>query len=84
MEDNHYVIKDVHPSNELIARVPMTSNFLFPLRIVPENTKDAFKVESKEEVVYYDKKEKDSVDFRLYFKQKFRMIPGYGISDLDI
>ena len=38
MEDNHYVIKDVRPSNQLIARMPMKSNRLFPVRIVPENT----------------------------------------------
>ena len=38
MEDNHCVIKDIRPSNELIKRVPMTRNHLFPLRIVPDNT----------------------------------------------
>ena len=38
MEDKHCVIKDIHPSNQLIARVPMTRNRLFPLRIVPDNT----------------------------------------------
>ena len=56
MEDNHGVIKNVRPSNELIARVPMTSNRLFPLRIVSNNTEVAFKAESKEEVVHCDKK----------------------------
>ena len=56
MEDNHCVTKDIHPSNQLITRVPMTSNRLFPLRIVPENTEATFKEESKEEGVYYDKK----------------------------
>ena len=35
MEDDHCVIKDKHPSDQLIAKVPMTSNRLFPLRIVP-------------------------------------------------
>ena len=63
MEDNHYVIKDVCPSNQLIVRVPMTRNRLFPLRIVPDNTKAAFKVESKEEVVHCNKKENDSTNF---------------------
>ena len=38
MEDNHYVIKDLRPSNQLIARVPMTSNRLFLVRIVPDST----------------------------------------------
>ena len=34
MEDNHCVIKDKRPSNQKIETVPMTSNFLFPLRII--------------------------------------------------
>ena len=63
MEDNHCVIKDVHLSNQLIARVPMTSNRLFPLRIVPDNIEAVFKAESKEEVVHCNKKENDSADF---------------------
>ena len=46
MEDNHYVIKDVCPSNKLITRVPMTNNRLFPLRIGPDNTEAAFTEES--------------------------------------
>ena len=36
IEDDHCVIKDKHPSNPLIAKVPMTSNRLFPLRIIPD------------------------------------------------
>ena len=36
MEDNHCVIKDLCLSNQLIAKVPMTSNRLFPLRIIPD------------------------------------------------
>ena len=56
MEDNHYVIEDIHPRNQLIAKVPMTSNHLFPLRIVPDNTRVSFKEESKEEFVHCDKK----------------------------
>ena len=52
MEDNQCVIKEIHRSNQLIARVPMTSNHLFPLRIVPDmkrktNTRDVFKEESE-------------------------------------
>ena len=68
MEDNHCVIKDVRPSNELIARVAMTRNRLFSLRIVLYNTKAAFKEESKEEVMYCDKKEKDNADFQAAFQ----------------
>ena len=34
MEDDHCVIKDKRPRNQLIAKVPMTRNRLFPLRIV--------------------------------------------------
>ena len=68
MEDNHCVIKDICPSNQLIVKVLMTSNRLFPLRIVPDNTEAAFKVESKEEVVHYEKKENDSVDFQVAFQ----------------
>ena len=56
MEDNHCVIKDIRPSNQLIAKVPMTSNHLFLLRIVPNNIRVVFKVESKEEVIQCDKK----------------------------
>ena len=52
MEDDHCVIKDKHPSNQLIVKVLMTSNHLFSLRIVPDmkgktNTGAAFKPKSK-------------------------------------
>ena len=62
MEDDHCVIKDKRPSDQLIEKVPMTSNRLFPLRIVPDmkgnkNTGAAFKAESKETVKSLDKKE---------------------------
>ena len=48
MEDNHSMIKDICPSNQLIAKVPMKSNCLFPLGIMPnmkgkENSRVAFK-----------------------------------------
>ena len=36
MEDDHCVIKDKHPSDRLIAKVPRKTNCLFPLRIVPD------------------------------------------------
>ena len=52
MEDEHYVIKDKRPSDQLITKVPMTRNHFFPSRIVPgmkekTNIGDAFKEESK-------------------------------------
>jgi len=31
MEDNHCVIMDKFPSNQLIAKIEMTSNKMFPL-----------------------------------------------------
>ena len=70
MEGEHFVIKDKHPSDQLIAKVPMTRNRLFSLRIVVDNTLVAFKVESKEEVVHCDKKENDSADFKVAFQTK--------------
>ena len=62
MEDEHCVIKDKRPSDQLIAKVPMTGNHLFPLRIVPDmkgktNTGAPFMAESKETVEFLDKKE---------------------------
>ena len=61
LEDNHRVIKDIQPRNQLIAKVPVTSNHLFPLRIVQdmkgnENTRYTFNAKSKEEDKHYDKK----------------------------
>ena len=69
MEDDHCVIKDKHPSDQLIEKVPMTSNCLFPLRIVLDmkgktNTGDALKVESEEIVDILDKKENGSANLR--------------------
>ena len=73
MEDDHTVIKDKRPSDQLIEKVPMTSNHLFPLRIVPEmkgksNTGVAFKAESKEIVEQLDKKENGSTDYQDAFQ----------------
>ena len=61
IEDDHCVIKDKRPSNQLIEKVPMTSSCLFPLRIVPDmkgktNIGGVFKAESKETVESLDKK----------------------------
>ena len=67
IEDNHCVIKDKCPSNQLIENVPMTRNLLFPLRIVPymkgkTNTVATFKEKSKETVEPLDKKENGSAN----------------------
>ena len=61
MEDDHFVIKDKHPSDQLIAKVPMISNRLFPFMIVPDikgktKTGAAFKAESEETVELLDKR----------------------------
>ena len=73
MEDDHYAIKDKHPSNQLIAKVPLTSNCLFPLRIVPDmkgktNARVAFKEKIKEAVKYLDKKENGNADLQVAFQ----------------
>ena len=89
MEDDHCVIKDKRPSDQLIAKVPMTSNHLFPLRIVPNikgktKTGAALKAESEETVEILTREKIAALICKLHFRQKFRMNPGYGISDLDI
>ena len=77
MEDNHCVIKYIHPRNQLIAKVPMTRNHLFPLRIVTDmkektNIGAAFKAESKEAFKHFDKKENDSAKFQAMFQTEVR------------
>ena len=67
------VIKDKRPSDQLIAKVPMTRNHLFPLRIVPymngkTNMGVAFKEEIKETVVYCDNKENDNAEIQVAFQ----------------
>ena len=89
MEDDHCVIKDRHLSDQLIAKVSMTSNRLFPLRIVPDmkgktNIGAPSKAESKEIFEYLDKKENGSVDLQAAFQTEVQVNPGCGISDLDI
>ena len=72
LEANHFpneywgeAVASKCPSNRLIAKVPMTSNRLFPLRIVLDmkgktNMGVAFKVESEEIVELLDKRENGS------------------------
>ena len=73
MEDDHCVIKDKRPSDQLIAKVPMTSNRLFPLRIVPDikgktNSGVAFKAESEETVDLLDKRRNCSANLQAAFQ----------------
>ena len=73
MEANHLVIKDKHPRNQLIVKVPMTSNRLFPLRIVPDmkgktKTRAASKAESEETVKLLEKKENCSTNLQATFQ----------------
>ena len=73
MEDNHCVIKDKHPSNQLITKVSMTRNHLFPLSIIPyikgkRNIGVVFKVERKEADKHRDKEEKYKVEFQATFQ----------------
>ena len=75
MEDENYVIKDKHPSDQLIAKVPMKSNRLFQLRIVPDikgKTKIgvAFKAESEETIELLDKRENCSANLQAAFQTK--------------
>ena len=72
MEDDHFVIKDKCPSNQLIAKVPMTSNRLFPLRIVPDikgktKTGAVFKEESEKIVKILDKRENCKANLQAAF-----------------
>ena len=74
MEDEHCVIKDKRPRDQLIAKVPMTRNRLFPLRIVPDmkgkvKTRAAFNKESKETVESLDKKENGSTNLQASFQK---------------
>ena len=75
MEDNHFVIKYLHPRSSLIEKVPMKSNHLFPFRIMQdmkekENTGDAFKQESKEVEKHHNKEEKDITQIQAAFQSK--------------
>ena len=72
MEDEHCVIKDKRPSDQLIEKVPMTSNRLFPLRIVPDmkgktNTGAVFKEENEETVELLDKRENCNANLQVAF-----------------
>ena len=73
IEDDHCVIKDKHPRNQLIAKVPMASNRLFPLRIVTDikgkkNIGAVFKEESEETVERLNKRENCSANLQAAFQ----------------
>jgi hypothetical protein len=54
MQDNHYVIMDKFPSNQLIARFQMPSNIMFPLTLKPTNKKNSTLVVGKGKSVQLD------------------------------
>ena len=73
MEDNHCVIKDLHPSNQLMTKIPMTSNRLFPLKMIPyikgkENSGVAFKTQYKEAAKHCNKEEKETTKIQVSFQ----------------
>jgi hypothetical protein len=51
MEDNHCVIMDKYPTNQLIARIEMTSNIMFPLTLKSAKKKNTVLAISKEKYV---------------------------------
>ena len=75
MEDNHCVIKDLRPRNQLIAKVPITNNRLFPLRIIPymkvkTNIGATFKEENKEGDKHCDNQEKGFAEIQAAFQSE--------------
>jgi hypothetical protein len=54
MEDNYFVIMDKCPSNQLIAKIQMTSNRMFPLKLKPTKKKNTTLVVGKEKDVQLD------------------------------
>ena len=54
MEDNHCVIMDRCPSNQLIARIQMTSKKMFPLTLNQSKKKNTMQAISKEIDVHSD------------------------------
>jgi hypothetical protein len=54
MEDNHCVILDRYPSNQLITRIQMTSNRMFPLTLKPTMKRKTTQVVYEEKYVHSD------------------------------
>jgi hypothetical protein len=54
MEDNHCVIMDKCPSNQLIARIQMISNRVFPLTLKPTKKKNTVLVAGKSKYAQSD------------------------------
>ena len=75
MEYDHCVIKDKRPCDQLIAKVSMTSNRLFPLMIVPgikgkTNSGATFKAKSEETVGFLNKRENCSANLQVTFQRE--------------
>ena len=73
IEDDHCVIKDNRPRNQLIAKVPITSNHLFPLRIRLDmkgntNLGVAFMEECKESDKHHNMEEKEGTEIQEAFQ----------------
>ena len=73
----------------MIEKVKMTSNRLFPLRIVPNikgktKTGAALRQKVKKQSRSSTREKIAALICKLHFRQKFRMNPGFGILDLDI
>ena len=65
MEGNHFVIRDICPTNQLIERVQMKRNHFFPLRIrtyMKENTNQVVHEGKNENSKYSLKVERKEVD----------------------
>ena len=87
--DDHCVIKDKRPSDQLIEKVPMASNRLFPLRIVPDmkgktNTGAEFKAEREEMIELLDEEENCSANLQAAFQTEVQDESWLCILDLDI
>jgi len=54
MEDNHCVIMDRYPSNQLIARIQMTSNIMFTLTLKPTMKRQTMQGFYEEKYVHSD------------------------------
>jgi hypothetical protein len=54
MEDNHYMIINRYPSNQLIAKIQMKSNKIFPLILKPSKKKNIALTIGKDKYVQLD------------------------------
>jgi hypothetical protein len=54
MEDNQCVILDRYPSNQLITKIQMTSNIMFPMTLKPSMKRKTMQVVYEENDVHSD------------------------------